>query len=302
GLFASRSLAKASKRADSGDKVLERRGVDLQGNSDAQVKTKVPDCNTSSLKPFFKQRAEKALSSSQVVKIKKGSEVDKPPERKRPVSMKRLRSEEGLGKKVIDLIEKKCCRKEFSLEDEINFTKSQRNFHGFDGTADLTSVWGEHFPFSVVTDEHFQSKADLDLLVKSGKIVVARYMQATRFMCISQGLELQALEETSQRDRESVEKAAEKEKKLQNALEQAALKVKEIALLKEEMEKLNSECAKLRKDNSDLEGRVAKAQAELFATWVKFEDMDPVKSCPQRELIDDDEVPVEGSDDHNSSK
>ncbi|MED6173073.1 hypothetical protein PIB30_055870 [Stylosanthes scabra] len=37
GLFTSRSSAKASKRADSGDKVLERRGVDLQGHSDAQV-------------------------------------------------------------------------------------------------------------------------------------------------------------------------------------------------------------------------------------------------------------------------
>ncbi|MED6112546.1 hypothetical protein PIB30_062697 [Stylosanthes scabra] len=234
--------------------------------------------------------------------------------------MKRLRSEEWSGKKVIDLIEKKCCGKEFSLEDEINFTKSQRNLHGFDGAADLTSVWGEHFPFSVVADEHLQSKADLDLLVKSWKIAVVRYMQATRFMCISQGLELQALEEISQRDRESMEKAAEKEKKFQNALEQAALKVKEIALLKEEMEKLNSEFAKLRKDNSDLEGRVvdlciekkefeeekkkygfnmfavvwdkAKAQAEFFAPGVKFEDMDPVKSYPQRELIDDDEVPV----------
>ncbi|MED6209663.1 hypothetical protein PIB30_056906 [Stylosanthes scabra] len=37
GLFASRSTAKASKRADFGDKVLERRGVDLQGHSDVQV-------------------------------------------------------------------------------------------------------------------------------------------------------------------------------------------------------------------------------------------------------------------------
>ncbi|MED6167751.1 hypothetical protein PIB30_005718 [Stylosanthes scabra] len=37
GLFASRSLAKASKRADSGDKVLEQSGVDMQGHSDAQV-------------------------------------------------------------------------------------------------------------------------------------------------------------------------------------------------------------------------------------------------------------------------
>ncbi|MED6181017.1 hypothetical protein PIB30_015488 [Stylosanthes scabra] len=117
-------------------------------------RTKVPDCNTSSLKSFSKQRAEEALSNSQVVNIKKGSEVDKPPEWKRPVSMKRLRSEEGSGKKVIDLTERKCCGKEFSFEDAINFTKSQKNLHGFNGTEDLTSVWGEHFPFNVVADEH----------------------------------------------------------------------------------------------------------------------------------------------------
>ncbi|MED6155946.1 hypothetical protein PIB30_010294 [Stylosanthes scabra] len=219
--------------------------------------------------------------------------------------MKRLRCEEGSGKKMIDLTEKKCCGKEFSFKDATNFTKNQKNLHGFDGAEDLTSVWGEHFSFSLVADEHFQSIADLDLLEKSGKIAAARYMQAARFMCISQGLELQALEETTQRDRESVEKAAEKEKKLQNALEQAALKVKEIALLKEDMEKLNSECAKLKKDKSDLEGRVVdlciekkefeeekrkygfnmfavawdrvKAQAEFFTPGVKFEDMDLVK-------------------------
>ncbi|MED6144127.1 hypothetical protein PIB30_012780 [Stylosanthes scabra] len=37
GLFEGKSTARASKRTDSGDKSLERRGVDLQGHSDAQV-------------------------------------------------------------------------------------------------------------------------------------------------------------------------------------------------------------------------------------------------------------------------
>ncbi|MED6164053.1 hypothetical protein PIB30_086005 [Stylosanthes scabra] len=66
------------------------------------LESKIPDCNTLSLKSFFKQRAEKEVSSSQVVKVEKGSEVSKPLERRRPVSLKRMRSEEASGKKVID--------------------------------------------------------------------------------------------------------------------------------------------------------------------------------------------------------
>ncbi|MED6164888.1 hypothetical protein PIB30_094385, partial [Stylosanthes scabra] len=43
----------------------------------------------------------------------------------------------------------------------------------------------------------------------------------------------------------------------------------------------------------------AKAQDELFASGVSFEKMDPVKVVYKGELVDDDQVPAEGSDDHN---
>ncbi|MED6181121.1 hypothetical protein PIB30_016652 [Stylosanthes scabra] len=88
------------------------------------LESKVPDCNTLSLKSFFKQRAEKEVSSSHVVKVEKGSEVSKPLERRRPVSLKRMRSEEVFGKKVIYLTGSRCHGKDLSVEEAVNFTKS----------------------------------------------------------------------------------------------------------------------------------------------------------------------------------
>ncbi|MED6139602.1 hypothetical protein PIB30_085399 [Stylosanthes scabra] len=101
----------------------------------------------------------------------------------------------------------------------------------------------------------------------------------------------------------------------------------ENGLLKEENDELRAKIVKLSKDKKDLESRVvevcrerkeaemskkthgfeifaaawdrAKAQAELFAPGVCFEKMDPVKVVYKGELVDDDQVPAEGSDDHN---
>ncbi|MED6153352.1 hypothetical protein PIB30_101155 [Stylosanthes scabra] len=82
-----------------GRKVLNTSEV-LKWDSDKESVAKIPYCNTSSLKSFFKQRADKELYSSQVLKIEKGSEVNKPAKRRRPVSLKRMRSEEASGRKV----------------------------------------------------------------------------------------------------------------------------------------------------------------------------------------------------------
>ncbi|MED6205955.1 hypothetical protein PIB30_022559 [Stylosanthes scabra] len=64
------------------------------------LETKVPDCSTVGLKSIFKQRAEKELSTSHVVKVEQGSEVNKPLWRKKHITMKRMRSEDASGKKV----------------------------------------------------------------------------------------------------------------------------------------------------------------------------------------------------------
>ncbi|MED6177488.1 hypothetical protein PIB30_098561 [Stylosanthes scabra] len=292
------------------------------------LETKVPDCNTTSLKSFFKQRAEKEVSSSQVVKVEKGSEVNKPSEKKKPISLKRMRKEEVSGKKVIDLMEGKCCGRDVVVEKVVEFTKSQQGLHGFDETENLSSLWSERYPFSIVADEHFQSEVDVDLLKRDGKVAAARYVQvqAARLMCISRGLELQALEEENTQRTKKAD-SLELEKKLLLATKQVVFKEKENGLLKEENDELRAKIVKLSKDKKDLESRVvevcgerkeaemskkthgfemfpvawdrAKAQAELFAPGVKFDKMDPVKVVYKGELVDDDQVPAEGSDDHN---
>ncbi|MED6160680.1 hypothetical protein PIB30_053723 [Stylosanthes scabra] len=271
------------------------------------LETKVPDCNTTSLKSFFKQRAEKEVSSLHVVKVMKGSEVNKPSEKKKPISLKRMRTKEVSGKKVIDLTEGKHCGRDVILEKVVEFARSQQGLHGFDEMENLSSLWSERYPFSIVADEHFQSEADVDLLKREGKVAA---VQAARLMCISRGLELQALEEEN----------AQRTKK-------AVLKEKENGLLKEENDELSAKIVKLSKDKKDLKSRVVevcgerkeaemskkthgvemfaaawdrdKAQAELFAPGVKFDKMDPVKVVYKGELVDDDQVPAKGSDDHN---
>ncbi|MED6214080.1 hypothetical protein PIB30_099552 [Stylosanthes scabra] len=187
-------------------------GVEELSERDAE--TKVPDCSTAGLKSFFKQRADKEVSTSHVVKIEHGSEVNKPLERKKQVSLKKMRSEEASGKKVIDLTEKNVVEK--------------------------------------------RSKGDLDLLDRAGKVAVARYMQvqAARFMCITRELEKEA-----------------EESKKQHGFQMFAVA----------------------RDR-------AKAQAELLAPGVKFDKMDPVKVVYNGELIDDEQVLMEGSDDHNPAE
>ncbi|MED6176846.1 hypothetical protein PIB30_092200 [Stylosanthes scabra] len=199
------------------------------------LEIKVPDCNTTSLKSFFKQRAEKELSSSHVEKVEKGSEVNKLSGKRNPISLKRMRMEEASGKMVIDLIEGGRYGKDVASEDVAEFVKSQQGLHGFDNVKDVNSLWSENYPFPMVADEHFQAKADVDLL-------------------------------------EGVRKEAEVSKKA-HGFEMFATAWDR-----------------------------AKAQAELFAPGVSFEKMDPVKVVYNGELVNDDQVPAEGSDHHNPAE
>ncbi|MED6161008.1 hypothetical protein PIB30_056712 [Stylosanthes scabra] len=295
------------------------------------LETKIPDCSTAGLKSFFKQRAEKEVSTSHVVKVEQGSEVNKPAKRRRPVSLKRMRTEDVSGKRVIDLTEGRCCGKDVELETVVEFSRSQQGLHGFDESDSLSSLWSERYPFSVVADEHFQSKADVEMLKRTGKVAAVRYVQvqAARLMCISHGLELQALEEESSQKSKRAD-VLELEKKLRFATEQFGLKERENGLLKEENDGLKVTIVKLSKDKKDLEGKVvevcgekkeaevskmdhgfemftaawdrAKAQIELLVPGADLEKMDPVKVVYKGELVDDDQVPAEGSDDHNPTE
>ncbi|MED6115627.1 hypothetical protein PIB30_092496, partial [Stylosanthes scabra] len=165
---------------ESGEKILTTSELlKWDSNRGALVKyleTKVPDCSTAGLKSFFKQRAEREVSTSHVVKVEQGSEVNKPSERRRPVSLKRMRTEDVSGKRVIDLTEGRCCGKDVELETVVEFSRSQQGLHGFDESDSLSLLWSERYPFSVVADGHFQSKADVDMLKRTSKVAAARYV------------------------------------------------------------------------------------------------------------------------------
>ncbi|MED6123049.1 hypothetical protein PIB30_045603 [Stylosanthes scabra] len=290
------------------------------------------ETTTGGLKNFFKSRAEKGHSASNVVKAEEGGVVNQPPEKKRVVSMKRRRAEEGgSSKKVIDLTSAKCCGKEVSLDEVKQITEKQRKLHGYGGEEDLTSVWSEHFPISVVVEEHFQSKTDLDLIGSVDDLTRARFMQVcpARLLCLGRFEELKARGEAERKKEEirEIQRSLEAERKLQVVTEQLALREKEMSELKTGVESLKGKLQRLDRDKTDLEARVvelaaekkeaemskenhgytmleigferARKQAEFFYPDLKFDNLDPIKVVHNGALVDDDEVDEEGGDDHN---
>ncbi|MED6217481.1 hypothetical protein PIB30_018116 [Stylosanthes scabra] len=256
------------------------------------------ETTTGGLKNFFKNRSERGHSASNVVKTEEGVVVNQPSERKKPISMKRRRAEEGgLGKgKVIDLTSSKCCGKEVSLEEVKGFAEKQKKLHGYVGEKDFTSMY------------------------------------AARLLCLGRYEELRAREEAGQKKEQitDVQKLLELERKLQVFGEQLSLKEKEVQGLKADVEQLKGKLQKFDKEKIELEARVvelcvqkkeaetskedhgysmmeagferAQKQAEYFFPGLKFDKLDPIKVVHNGTLVDDDEVDLEGSGDHNSEE
>ncbi|MED6134821.1 hypothetical protein PIB30_040529 [Stylosanthes scabra] len=226
------------------------------------------ETTTGGLKNFFKSRAERGHSASNVVKTEEGGVVNKPAESRRIPSMKRRRAEAGgSGKeKVIDLTSSRCCGKEVSLEEVKLITERQRRLHGYCGEEDLTSVWSEHFPISVVAEEHFQSKTDLDLIGSVDDLTRAQFMQvcAARLLCLGRYEELKAQGEAERKKEESkeIQRSLEFERKLQVVNEQLALRDKEVEGLKSDVEQLKGKLQKLDKERTELEARVVELCVE----------------------------------------
>ncbi|MED6149034.1 hypothetical protein PIB30_058675 [Stylosanthes scabra] len=148
----------------------------------------------------MKKKSEKELSTSNIVKIEQGIVVNQPSERKRPVSVKRRRQEEegaSAKGKVVDLTGSRCCGKEFSLEEVKRFTENQRKLHGYVGEEDLTSVWSEHYPLSVVAPTNF------DLVESVDDVSRVQFMQvyAARLLCIGRYEELRSRKEAEEKKR-----------------------------------------------------------------------------------------------------
>ncbi|MED6159174.1 hypothetical protein PIB30_039852 [Stylosanthes scabra] len=290
------------------------------------------ETTTGGLKNFFKCRAERGHSASNVIKTEEGVVVNQPAEKKKVPSMKRRRAGEGgSGKKVIDLTTSRCCGKEVSLDQVRAFTKNQRRLHGYVGEEDLTSVWSEHFPMSVLAEEHFQSKTDVDLIDSVDDVTRAQFMQvcAAQLLCVGRYEELMAREEAEQKKEKAteVQKSLEMERKFQAASEQITAKDKELSDLKSSVEQLKGKLQKMDKEKTKLEARVvelciqkkeaetskedhgydmmaagferAHKQAEFLFPDIKFDKLDPIKVVHNGALVDDDEVDLEGGGDHD---
>ncbi|MED6185235.1 hypothetical protein PIB30_055054 [Stylosanthes scabra] len=94
------------------------------------------------LKNFFKMRNERELSTSNVVKSEQGVVVNQPSVKRKSISVKRRRAEEGTSEKgkVIDLTSSKCCGKQVSLDEVKMFTENQKKLHEYFGAKDLSSL------------------------------------------------------------------------------------------------------------------------------------------------------------------
>ncbi|MED6123627.1 hypothetical protein PIB30_050930 [Stylosanthes scabra] len=273
------------------------------------------------------------LCSKEPLSLNRGVVVNQPAEKKRPISVKRRRAEDGTSDKgkVIDLTNSKCCGKEVSLDEVKTFTANQKKLHGYVGAENLSSVWSEHFQLPVVVEKHFQSKAGFHLIESVSDIRRAQFMQvyAARMLCIGRYEEVKARKEAEQKRNEGAElqKSVEREKELKLALEQVSVKEKELLGVKAENEGLKEKVQKLEKDKEELEARVvelcglkkeaevskedhgyemllagfarAKRQVEFFFPEVQFDKLDPIKVVHNGALVDDDEVDLEGGDNHD---
>ncbi|MED6183426.1 hypothetical protein PIB30_037772 [Stylosanthes scabra] len=264
-------------------------------------------------------------------KSEQGVVINQPLEKKRVISVKRRRAEgEASGKsKVIDLTTARCCGKEVSLEEVKVFTENQKKLHGYVGSEDLSSVWSEHYPLPVLAEEHFQSKADFDLIESVGEMGRAQFMQvyAARLLCLGRYEELKAKGEAEQRKEKIVEVEKNMEKKVCLMEEEVAQKEKSLLEAQNENLLLKQKESKLEKDKTNLGLCVvelcgqkkdaeiskenhgydmllvgferAKRQTEFFFLQLEFDKLDPIKVVHNGALVDDDEVDAEGGGDHD---
>ncbi|MED6125037.1 hypothetical protein PIB30_064611 [Stylosanthes scabra] len=272
------------------------------------------------LKNFFKMRNERELSTSNVVKSEQGVVVNQPSVKRKSISVKSRRAEEGTSEKgkVINLTSSKCCGEEVSLDKMKMFTENQKKLHGYIGAEDLSSLLPEHYPLPVVDEEPFQSKADFYLIESISDVGRAQFIQVyvARMLCIGRYEKLKARKEAEQKKGE-----------VWSLKREVAQKDKELLELKEDNRILSGKVQSLEKDKTDLESRVvelcgqkkeaeiskenhgydmlivgferARRHAEFLFPEAKFDRLDPVKVVHNGALIDDDEVDAEGGGDHD---
>ncbi|MED6172570.1 hypothetical protein PIB30_051282 [Stylosanthes scabra] len=256
--------------------------------------TEYLEATTGGLKNFFKMRNERELSTSNVVKSEEGVVVNQPSVKRKSISVKRRRAEEGTSEKgkVIDLTSSKCCGKEVSLDEVKTFTENQKKLHGYVGAEDL------------IAEEHFQWKADFDLIESISDVGRAQFMQvyAARMLCIGRYEELKARKEAEQKKggKSGVRKEHGEGEKDTASLEKdkTDLKSRVVELCGQKKE------AEVNKENHGYNMLLvgferAKKQAEFLYPEMSFDKLDPIKVVHNGALVDDDEVDCEGGGDHD---
>ncbi|MED6173136.1 hypothetical protein PIB30_056442 [Stylosanthes scabra] len=219
---------------------------------------------TGGLKNFFKNRAEGGHSASNVIKNEEGTVVNQPPKKKRVPNMKR--------------------RRRVDLEEVKQISERQRRLHGYGGEEDLTSVWSEHFSVSVIAEEHFQSKTDLELLGSVDDKTRAQFMQL-------------ALKEKELLEMKTVnEQLKGKLQKFDKEKTELDARVVELCVQKKEAETSKEDHGY---DMMAAGFERARKQAEFLFPDIKFDKLDPIKVVHNGALVDDDEVDLEGGGDHN---
>nr|XP_029153221.1 uncharacterized protein LOC114927453 [Arachis hypogaea] len=134
---------------------------------------KAPKVTSTSLSAFFRLKNVEMQGSSSQVAAEVGAEVNQGSPMKK-ISYKRKKVERK--EKETEAAEDILGEKSVDLEQVRRFTDNQRALHGYRGSEKLTSVWGEHFPYSAIADEHAQNPSDVKIVHDVGDVGVAQFL------------------------------------------------------------------------------------------------------------------------------
>ncbi|MED6218400.1 hypothetical protein PIB30_026363 [Stylosanthes scabra] len=216
------------------------------------LEEKIPDCNTSSLKSFFKQRVEKELSSSQVVKIEKGTEV---------IDLTKVADEHYRSKVDLELLGK------------VGKVAAARYMQ-----VEAAQMFCISREWEVQAMEEESSQQD--------KMVGLREVEESLKLAKDQ---VTLKEKENGLLKEENEKLKCKVSQLSNEKSELENRVVELYGEKKEVE-VSKKAHGFEMFSAAWDG--AKAQIELFVLGVDLEKMDPVKVVYKGQLVDDDQVPV----------
>ncbi|QHN82814.1 uncharacterized protein DS421_20g699110 [Arachis hypogaea] len=295
--------------------------LELESDKDAvseYIGEKATKVTSSSLRTFFRTKNVEKQGSSSHLRAEKGVEVDQPTHNKK-VSYKRKRVD-GKKERVVNLDEGKVSGKDIDLEQVKRFTKNQRMLHGYRSDEDLTSLYSEHFPFSIVADEYSQSPFDVKLLHDVGDVDISQYLQVmgARLMCIDRTQELKHARDAF--DKASMNKLMQeivlvKENKLRDTLDLVNSLQEKLTFAKNAEKKFEEEKTALEarlvvlgvekkqleidKEDHGLEMFAAGfdravEQAKLLTPNVDLSLMDPCKVVVGGALVEDEENGGEG--------